>query len=332
MAVPKISGLGYYRHKNVSGAGGFPSTATAGQGVGGAPVHDGTVITDKLKIGSTTLEEIRHGSTYVHTVYKGSNVVWHKPELTLPADVVVYIPFNGTVGSAPSSAITVYTSPVGSTEATENIGWLTFGSNNTRTFASSSGTNPVGHTTSLDMNNTGGALTFPSSFLSTQQNLTTNISIEFYLYTQSNSFNVGSYGAYFTQGGWSHTGYGWTMENYSGNDDARPRPLTEYGYQSNRFGGSYVHLADNTWHHFYQGVDIANGRYLHLINGGTSSVSGNRGQYATLESWSPTVNMQLFGGFRNGQASELIMRINDPDWGTKYSNNGFTPPTTPLIS
>ena len=333
MAAPKVSGLGYYRGTNVSALGAYPSSATAGSGLAGAPVHDGTIITNKLKIGSTTPEEIRHGSTYVHTVYQGSTVVWHKPEITVPADVVVYIPFNGAVGSATSSAITVYTSAPGSTEATENTSWLTFGSGATRTFASASGTNPVGHSTAIDMNNVGGNLTFPSSFLSTQQNLTTNISIEFFMYTQSNSFNVGSYGNYFSQGGWTHTGYGWTMENFGSNDDARPRPLTEYGYQSNRYGGGYVHLADNTWHHFYQGVDMANGRWLHLINGGSSVLSSNstRGTASTLQNWSPTTNMNLFGGFRNGQASELIMRINDPNWGTKYTNSGFTPPSSALI-
>ena len=81
MAAPKVSAGGYYKGLKPSAAGGYPTgIAAGGSGQSGAPVHDGTVITDKLKIGSTVPTEIRKGNLYIPTVYRGSNVIYHRPQ------------------------------------------------------------------------------------------------------------------------------------------------------------------------------------------------------------------------------------------------------------
>jgi hypothetical protein len=95
MAAPKVSASGYFKGLKPSAAGGYPTGTTAGSGQAGAPVHDGTVITDKFKIGSTTPDEIRYGSIYIPTVYRGSTVVWHKPQLAYVAGLAGKF-FNGS--------------------------------------------------------------------------------------------------------------------------------------------------------------------------------------------------------------------------------------------
>lgn len=335
MAAPKISGLGYYKGMNISGLGAFPSSATAGSGLSGAPVHDGTVITDKLKVGSTSLDEVRHGSTYVHTVYKGDTVVWHKPELALPSDVILYVPLNETSGTSLSN-IKAYTSDAGSTVAVENTGWFSI-SGSGRGFATAVDTSPVGHSTVFDINGSSqdGQFTTPSSWLSNMQNLTTNITLEYFFLVKSGTAFTSSWSQYHLQGGWSQTAYGWNMENYSSNTSGRPAFYIEYGYQSAREGHVTGYLTDNKWYHLIQGVQMSDGKffqYLTRVDNGNNHYA-DRGTRSNFTSWSPTNNLSFANNNWNlGQMSEIRIRVNRSDWGSIYNANSITPPTTPLIS
>ena len=335
MAAPKISGLGYYRGMNISGLGAFPSSATAGSGLSGAPVHDGTIITDKLKIGSTTPEEIRYGSTYVHTVYSGSNVIWHKPELSLPSDVILYVPLNESTGTS-LSGIKAYTSDAGSTDAVENTNWFSV-SGSGRTFQSAVDTSPVGHSTVFDINGSSqnGQFITPSSWLSNMQNLTTNITLEYFFLVKSGTAFSSSWTQYHVQGGWSNIGYGWNMENYSSNTSGRPAFYIEYGYQGNREGHVSGYITDNKWYHLIQGVQMSDGKffqYLTRVDNGSSHYT-DRGTRSNFTSWSPNTNLAFaHNNWNLGQMSEIRIRVNRSDWLTLYNANGITPPTTPLIS
>ena len=335
MAAPKISSVGYYKGKKISAVGGYPSTATAGQGVSGAPVHDGSIITDKLKIGSTTPEEVRHGSTYVHTVYKGDIVVWHKPELGLPSDVILYVPLNESTGTA-LSGIKAYTSDAGSTDAVENTGWFSV-SGSGRTFQSAVDTSPVGHSTVFDIAGSGqdGAFTTPTSWRSNMQNLTTNITLEYFFLVKNGTAFSSQWNQYHLQGGWSNNGFGWNMENYSSNTSGRPAFYIEYGLQSSREGHITNFLTDNKWYHVIQGVQMSDGKffqYLTRVDNGNAHYS-DRGTRSNFTSWSPNTNLTFAGNNWNlGQMSEIRIRVNRGDWLSLYNANGITPPTTPLIS
>ena len=335
MAAPKISASGYYKGKKISAVGGYPSTATAGSGVSGAPVHDGTVITNKLKIGEQTPSEIRYGSTYVHTVYSGSTVVWHKPELSLPSDVILYIPLNESTGTSLTN-IRVFTSDAGSADAVENTGWLSI-SGSGRTFQSAVDTSPVGHSTVFDIAGSGqdGQFTTPTSWRSNMQNLTTNITLEYFFLIKNGTAFSSQWTQYHLQGGWSNDGYGWNMENYSSNTSGRPAFYIEYGLRSAREGNVTGYLTDNKWYHLIQGVQMSDGKffqYLTRVDTGASHAT-DRGTRSNFTSWSPNTNLAFASNTWNlGQMSEIRIRVNRSDWLSLYNANGITPPTTPLIS
>ena len=335
MAAPKISAVGYYKGKKISAVGGFPSTATAGSGVQGAPSHDGTIITDKLKIGSTSPEEIRYGSTYVHTVYSGSNIIWHKPELSLPSDVILYVPLNESTGTA-LSGIKAYTSDAGSTEAVENTNWFSV-SGSGRTFQSAVDTSPVGHSTVYDINGASqdGQFTTPGSWLSNMQSLTTNITLEYFFLVKNGTAFTSSWTQYHLQGGWSNNGYGWNMENYSSNTSGRPAFYIEYGLQGNREGFVTGYLTDNRWYHLIQGVKMSDGKFfsrLTRVHDGAQHAL-DRGTRSNFTSWSPNTNLSFANNnWQLGQMSEIRIKVDRSDWDTLYNASSITPPTTPLIA
>lgn len=335
MAAPKISGLGYTKGMNISGLGAFPSSATAGSGLSGAPVHDGTVITDKLKIGSTTPEEIRHGSTYVHTVYKHDTVVWHKPELQVPTDVILYVPFNDANNTSMSN-IKVYTSASDSQEATENVGWFSVGGNN-HSIKTIDGTSPItGYTTAYEKTGTGSTLTVPASWTSNIQNLSTPFSISYYWYGTNTSWQ-NQWGKYHNIGGSGSNTDGQYVENYSSATRARPYMLTSYGSGGSRvYGLTSGYPTNNRWNYVYSGVDPATGRYAMLwinINGTTITYHVNaRGNNTNLRNWSPTQNLRIsHSNMIQAQYSEFVARVNDPNFYNIWSNGTVTLPTAPIF-
>lgn len=334
MAAPKVSASGYFKGLKPSAAGGYPTGTTAGSGQSGAPVHDGTVITDKLKIGSVTPNEIRYGSTYIPTVYKGSNVIWHKPELQLPSDVILYVPFNESTSTSLAN-MKVYTSAAGSTDVTENTNWWTV--SGSKNFANTLGTNPVGHSTCFNMNGSAGFITSPSSWLSNMQNITTNVTIEYFFYTSHDEsatmFNgTANFPKYHQQGGWGNNGDGWTVENYSTTTYSRIQMLVEYGYQSNRETSSVGSQDANSWFHLTQGVQQSDNKfYQYISNSSGSQKLIDRGTNSNFSDWSPNQNLTMASdGWINGQISELIIRVNRSDFNTIY-NNGPSWDGSPLL-
>lgn len=323
MAAPKVSASGYFKGLKPSAAGGYPTGTTAGSGQSGAPVHDGTVITDKLKIGSTTPDEIRYGSTYIPTVYKGSTVIWHKPDLQVPSDVILYVPFNESTSTSLAD-MKVYTSAPGSTDVTENTNWWTV--SGSKNFAATLGTNPVGHSTCFNMNGSAGFLTSPSSWLSNMQNITTNITIEYFFYSshtnQNNMWSGANYPKYHQQGGWGNTGHGWTVENVSTTTSCKLQMLVEWGYQSNRESSSQTTLDSNSWFHLTQGVQQSDNKfYQYISNSNGSQKLTDKGTNANFSNWSPNQNLRMAdNAWINGQISELIIRVNRSDFNTIYTN------------
>jgi len=69
MAVPNISGLGYFKGLNVSPLGGFYVSATASD-------TDDVISSTSISIGSTNPTSIYVGNTQVNQVYVGSTKVF----------------------------------------------------------------------------------------------------------------------------------------------------------------------------------------------------------------------------------------------------------------
>jgi len=334
MAAPKISGLGYYKGMNVSGLGAYPSSATAGSGLSGAPVHDGTIITDKLKIGSSAPVEIYHGSTYVHTVYSGDTVVWYKPELLVPTDVVLYVPFNDANNTTMAN-IKAYTSASDSQEATENVDWFTVNGSN-HSVKTILGTSPVGHTTAWEKTGNGSYLTVPASWTSNIQNLSTPFSISYWWYSNGTSWQ-GSWGKYHIIGGSGSSTDGQYVENYSTATTPDPFMLTSWGSGNNRVDAEKSGtLTNNRWNYVYSGVDPSNGRYAMIwinVNGSTINYNINaRGTNSNLVNWSPTTNLRISDNqMISAQYSEFIVRVDDPNFYDIWNTGSVTLPTSSLI-
>ena len=291
--------------------------------------------------------------------FAASGNTTESPPITLPADVVLYVPFNDA-GDNPNNSV-VYQSDKGSTATTtiSNYWFRAVGDSGYPSTASTApqiidtpGTNPMGYTRCFNGGNTNGGIygTDTSWYNGNIHEGDFNtLSVEFWFYLSTNSNLGGSYDRIFEWGDYYAHRYasnfdemGFGVEFRSSYDNRLGVFAYSEGTSSNRYGDSSTNnISTNAWHHLYMQVDVVNNRFCFAIQQSSSSstqISGYTGLSTTLDNltWTPKNYRPRFGSVNSstgylGGINEFIIRVNDPDAATKYASS-FAPPTTPLIS